>query len=360
MVILAFLVAAFPYVLISLVVGGVVGAAAFGVLSARRRRAVGLMPAIVVGLVAALIVFGVIAVRQSYTTVEPGTVALVKRFGGLTGDVFEQGLHWRAPFVDELVVVPTVVLSYETSDDPASSGANYKDIPVTAQTVDGQQISIRYTVRFRIPADGAVDIVQKVGLPYAVVENVVKAHSRNLARLLAQNYTAEDLYSGEGIFAYEVAVRDALGTECEKDGIVLDNFLVRKVDFNEEYINAIEQQQIAQEAIETARYNSEAAEYKKQEQIRQAEADAERTKLIAEADAERQRLLADAEAYSIEKRGEMLQQFSEIVQWEFVRNLQDVQWGILPSDGVTPLIPLPSFEGQEEAPALPVPSGEGE
>ena len=324
-------------------------------------------------LVGIVLFFVVIVVGLAYTPIKYGTVGLVSRFGRLTGIVFEPGLHWRIPFVDRMVVVPTVVQSYETSDSPELSGADYRDYPVTAQTVDGQQITVKYTVLFRIPSGKAVGIVQNVGRPLEVVENIVKAHSRNLTRLWAQSHTAEELYSGEGIFSYEDTVRGALEHEFEKYGVYLDDFLVRKIDFDVEYINAIEQQQIAQEAIETAKYQSEAAEYEKERQIRLAEAeakrtellaaaDAERTKLLAAADAERQRLLADSEAYSIEMRGAALLKFPELVQWEFVRNLQDVQWGILPGEGITPLMPLPSFEGQEEVLPLPTPTppGEGE
>lgn len=317
------------------------------------------IPATIVAAVAVFI-FGVIVVGLAYTPVEHGTVALVTRFGGLTGAVFGPGLHWRIPFIDQIVIIPTVVQSYETSDDPGASNADYRDYPVTAQTVDGQQITIKYTVLFRLPSRKTADIVQNVGRLPEVVENVVKAHSRNLARLWAQSHTAEDLYSGEGIFTYQDAVRDTLEQEFEKYGVLLDDFLVRKIDFDPDYIAAIEQQQIAQEAIETAKYQSDAAEYEKERQIRLAEAEAERIKLLAGADAERQRLLADSEAYSIQARGEALQEFPEVVQWEFVRNLQNIQWGILPSEGLTPLIPIPSFEGQEAIPAPPELPGESD
>ncbi|MEA3339333.1 MAG: SPFH domain-containing protein [Chloroflexota bacterium] len=330
------------------------------------------VPVAVVGAVAVL-VLGFVVVMLAYTPVDVGTVALVKRFGGLTGEVFEPGLHWRTPFIDQIETIPTVVQSYETSDNPGTSGADYTDLPVNAQTIDGQQITIKYTVLFRIQSEKAVYIVQNVGRPREVVENIVKAHSRNLTRLSAQSHTAEDLYSGEGIFAYEDDVRDALTEEFEKYGVFLDDFLVRKIEFDAEYINAIEQQQIAQEAIETAQYQADAAEYEKQSKIRlaeaeaegiklQAAAEAERIRLLAAANAERQRLLADSEAYSIDVRGKALKEFPELVQWEFVRNLEDIQWGILPGEGITPLMPLPSFEGQEETPVPVIPKtpGEGE
>jgi len=310
------------------------------------------VPATIV-IVVIVLILGLLVLGLAYTPVKYGTVALVTRFGGLTGEVFEPGLHWRTPFIEQVVALPTVVQSYETSEDPAASGADYRDRPVTAQTIDGQQITIKYTVLFRITAREAANIVQNVGFTQEVVENVVKAHSRNLARLWAQNYTAEDLYSGEGIFAYENAVQSVLEQEFERYGLSFDDFLVRKIDFDTDYIAAIEQQQIAQEAIETAQYQAEAAKFEKERQIRLAEAEAERTKLLADADAQRQRLLADAEAYGIQARGAALEEFPGLVQWEFVRNLQSVQWGILPGEGLTPLIPLPSFEGQEETPPLP-------
>jgi regulator of protease activity HflC (stomatin/prohibitin superfamily) len=328
---------------------------------------------VVIVAIVALLVF-----MLAYTPVEYGTVALVKRFGGLTGAAYEPGLHWRVPFIDSIVTVPTVVQSYETSDNPAASGADFTDNPVNAQTVDGQQITVKYTVLFRISSQNAVSIVQNIGRPREIVENVVKAHSRNLTRLWAQSYTAENLYSGDGIFTYQESVRESLQEELGVYGVSLEDFLVRKIDFDEEYIRAIEQQQIAQEAIETARYESEAAEYEKERQIRLAEAEAQRTKLLAEADAERQRLLADAEAYAIKARaaadaekqrvladaeaygigirGEALEDFPDLAQWEFVRNLQGVQWGFLPSEGVAPLVPVPALEDQTEATVVPTPT----
>lgn len=349
MSIIAFLGAAAPSLIIALVIGGIATVGVFVVLQHRRKRQ-RILYGMLAGAVVAVLAFGAMALINAYTTVEYGMVGLVVRFGGLTGQVFEPGLHWKTPFIEKIITIPTVVQSYETSDAPEASGSNYTDIPVTAQTIDGQQIQIKYTVLFRIPVNKAADIVQNIGYTHDVVQNVVKAYSRNLSRLWAQNYTANALYSGEGIFNYEAAVQEALQEAFTETGIMLDNFLVRKVDFSQEYINAIEQKQIAQEAIDTAKYQSEAAEYEKERQIRLSEAEATRTKLMAEADAERQRLLADAEAYGIEKRGEALAQYPTLVQWEFVRNLQDIQWGILPADGITPLVPIPEFENPVTTP----------
>lgn len=294
---------------------------------------------VIVGI--AVVFAGVLALFSAATTVKYGTVKVVTRFGGLTGQYFEPGLHWKTPFVESTVKVPTVVQSYETSDQPDQSQADFTDYPVTAQTIDGQQVSVKYTTIFRIPPATAVYITQDVGRIEEIVENVVKAHSRNLARLHTQNYEAEGLYSGEGIFAYQKEVDEALRDEFARYGVMLDDFLVRKIDFDSDYVTAIEQQQIAQEGIETAKYQADAAEWEKEKTIRQAEADKQRGILMAEADAQKKRLNADAEAYSIETQGQALRRYPEVIQLRFVDSLEGVTWGIMPDSGVTPLLPVP-------------------
>ncbi|TET52447.1 MAG: hypothetical protein E3J64_05165, partial [Anaerolineales bacterium] len=83
MTVLAFLAAAAPSIIVALVVGGVVAALVMGWLSAKRRRVGGWGSAVGLGLLAALLVLGVIAYGQAYTPIDRGTVGLVKRFGGL-------------------------------------------------------------------------------------------------------------------------------------------------------------------------------------------------------------------------------------------------------------------------------------
>jgi regulator of protease activity HflC (stomatin/prohibitin superfamily) len=224
---------------------------------------------------------------------------------------------------------------------------------VSAQTVDGQQIVVKYTVLFRFPAtQESATILQNIGNVSEVVENVVKASSRNLARLLAQSFTAEDLYGGTQVLVYQQVVRDDLLEKFNKlgYGLILDDFLVRKIEFDADYVQSIEEQQIAQEKIETAQYDSQAAEFErdrqirlseaeKQKQILLAEADARQIELKADADAYGIRVQADAEAYSIDIQGRALRANPMIMQWEFIKNL-DIDWGLLPSDGVVPLLPL--------------------
>lgn len=301
----------------------------------------------------AVIVIGLAAGTSAFTPVKYGTVEVVTKFGGLTGRVLTEGLSWKTPFIEGTDKFVTLVQSYETSARPDSSLADFTDSPVSAQTVDGQQISISYTVLFRVAPDDVIDVLRHIGRMGEVVENVVKANSRSLSRLHAQGFDAEDLYSGAGIFEYQATVEDALRRQLEAAGVTMppDGFKLRKIEFDSDYVQAIENQQIAQEKIRTAEFDAEAAEWRKegairlsegdkQREILLAEADAQRTRLSAEANADARKLSAAAEAYAIEQQGAALRRYPEVIQWTFVQNL-DVEWGILPDTGVTPLLPVP-------------------
>ena len=86
---------------------------------------------------------------DSFTQVEAGSVAVVKQFGQVVG-VFQPGLNWKVPFVQQTVLYRTQEILYETSEDPTTSQADYRDVEVDTATADGQQILARYTIRFRI------------------------------------------------------------------------------------------------------------------------------------------------------------------------------------------------------------------
>ena len=294
-----------------------------------------------------LLIIGVLVLvigLWAYQPVKVGTVQIVTRFGGLTGRVLEPGLNWITPGIDSTTTIHTRLRSYETSDNPGQTGADHQDWFVNAQTVDGQQIDIKYTVLFRIPAENAVDVFTNIGDMEAVVENVIKANSRNLVRLIAQSYTAEQLYSGD-TFEYEEHVRRELEVIFAEHGIIIEDFLVRKIEFDEEYIRSIENQQIAQENIETERYNAEAALFTAEREANEAAGRAEATRLQSEADNYAARQAADAEAYAIEVQGAALRANPEVIQWQFVNSLTNVQWGFLPELGDVPLIySLPDTE----------------
>lgn len=74
--------------------------------------------------------------------------------------------------------------------------------------------------------------------------------------------------------------------------------------------------------------------------IEKANAEALNMITLAEAQAQVEKLQADAEAYTIKQQGTSLRMYPEVLDYTFVSQLDNVEWGIMPSDTITPLLPI--------------------
>ncbi len=282
--------------LLALVAGIGVAALIVGA-SARQGKSspgVGVLP----GIIAFLLVFGLFALLSSVTIVQAGSVAVIKRLGQVV-TVFEPGLNWKLPFIDQAITYRTQEIVYETSEDPKLSNADYRDVEVDTATSDGQQVTARFTVRFRIRPQEAARIVSNLGTEADVVEKIVKQNSRVWVRTLLRSYTASQLYSGDIREAQE-SISAQLARDFDKEGLELVFFGLRQVTFTDAYKDAVEKKQIEAENIITKQNVAEQAKFEKQRAITAAEAEAERQRLerigVAQGEAESIKLKAQAEA----------------------------------------------------------------
>ena len=238
---------------------------------------------------------------------------------------FNPGLHVIVPFIDHVVIFPTLKKTYEASDAPQSSEADYPDIIITALTSDGQQIRVGMTARFMIAPGKAAWIVQNLGTEREYVEKVVKTEIRGSGRRVPTRFAAYDLYTKKSYEAQQ-ALFDEIAPKFEKNGLILDEIIIRNIIFTPEYAKTLEEKQIALENITTEKNKLEQEKIRKEQKIVEAEGDAK----------------------SIEIRQAALTKNPTIIQWEFVQKLApNVQWGIMP-DKVIPVIDFRAMTGQQK------------
>lgn len=282
--------------LLALIAG--VGVAALVVGASSRQGKASPGAGVIPGIIAFLLVFGVFVLLSSLTIVQAGSVAVIKRLGQVV-TVFEPGLNWKIPFIDQAIVYRTQEIVYETSEDPQQSFADYRDVEVDTATSDGQQVTARFTVRFRIRPQEAARIVNNLGTEGEVVEKIVKQNSRVWVRTLLRNFSASQLYSGDIQEAQEL-IANQLARDFDEEGLELVFFGLRQVTFTEAYKDAVEMKQIEAENITTKQNLAEQAKFEKQRAITAAEAEAERQRLerigVAQGEAESIKLKAQAEA----------------------------------------------------------------
>jgi len=306
---------------------------------ARRSGIVGTLIVVGIALFFSLVVF-----ISSYTQVDFGKVGMVTRFGRITGRVMEPGLNWKAPFVDRVIIYRTQEIVYITEEQPGEQdlkSGTYVDLPTDTTTADGQQITVKYSARFRIDATKITQIANEIGDEEALVDKVVKFHTRILARNIPKEYEALDLYTGK-IQAVQVEFEDQLRPLLAEKGVILEAFGLRQIEFQDDYVQAIEQKQIEAENVQTEQNRAEQAKWRAQSAIEEAKGQAQATIENARGNAERIKLIAEAEAEAIRLKGEILVQYPEIIQLEFVNSLKDpdsnVNWGIMPQEGMIPFL----------------------
>jgi regulator of protease activity HflC (stomatin/prohibitin superfamily) len=221
---------------------------------------------------ALLLVVAVALVVQALVTVQAGTVGVVKRLGAVRQE-FKPGLHVIVPFIDKVVIFPTLKKNYEASDTPQSSEADYPDIIVAALTSDGQQIRVGLTARFMIAPGKAAWILQNLGSEREYVEKVVKTEIRGSGRRVPTRFAAYDLYTKKSYEAQQ-ALFDEIAPKFEANGLILDEIVIRNITFTAEYAKTLEEKQIALENITTEKNKLEQEKIRKEQKIVEAEGDA--------------------------------------------------------------------------------------
>ena len=232
----------------------------------------------IVGIMAiVLFLGGFLGFRQ----VDSGEVAVVTRFGRVTGRILEPGAHTITPFVEGTLYYNTKKVIYETTAEEKQKGsqADYKDYPVDTNTEDGQRVDIFYTVRFSVDPTKASWVAQNIGSQNALIEKVVKTESRIWARNVPRRYSAEHLYTGNGSQTVQEDIFRALEPTFIENGLILDSVGIREINFTNEYVTAIEAKQIAAVQVETEKNKAEQAKFQKEARITQAEGQAREQEL---------------------------------------------------------------------------------
>lgn len=229
-------------------------------------------------LVLVFIILPLLLKASPFFTVRYGEMAIINRLGKIERVAYP-GLNYKLPLLEGVDHYSTQKIIYETSDQSDQSNAEYKDVPVDTSTSDGQQISIRYTVRFQINPEKIRWVAENLGTADQIIERIIKAESRSLVRNIAREYTATELYTGD-VFKFQENVRNILEEKFDNNGLLLDEFLVRQIKFEPGYISAVEQKQIEKEKVKTEEYKAEQEKFKKQQVITQAEGQAKAQEIL--------------------------------------------------------------------------------
>jgi regulator of protease activity HflC (stomatin/prohibitin superfamily) len=311
----------------------------------------------VVGLVTGL-VFSVVS--QGLLVLQPQEVAVV--FNTLSGNLSDQplrsGTHIVVPVLQQVTIYPIEQQQY-TMSGTATEGARQGNDAVQARTTDGQEVAIDITVLYAIDPDKANIVHTRWQNRYQ--EDFIRPTVRGFAREVVSGYRAQDIYGAERGLVEE-DIQERLAVRMEEEGLKLTDLLVRDINFSDQFTNAIEQAQIAQQESERARLRVQQIQQEAEQARAQAEGQRDSDIARAEGDAQSIILRAQAQAEALRLVSEQIAANPALIQYEYVQQLSDnVRLVMVPSNSpfLFDLESIAQAAGTEDgtfvAPAVPQP-----
>jgi regulator of protease activity HflC (stomatin/prohibitin superfamily) len=216
----------------------------------------------------ALGVFMILAgiIWASVVIVPAGYRGVLLRFGAVQGQL-DEGINFVIPGVNS--VVPMEVRTQKEASQ------------ATAASRDLQIVTTDLALNFRVDPARVSHLFQNVGTEYKA--RIIDPTVQESVKVVTTRYTAEDLIRRRAQVKAEVEQEitgrlKAYDILVDRDGLSITNF-----DFSEEFNNAIERKQVAQQEAEKQKYVLQQAELEKETAIAKAEGVSQAAKLNAAA-----------------------------------------------------------------------------
>lgn len=239
-----------------------------------------------VGRIISLVGAAIIIFSLSFSIVPTGYTGVKTTFGQISADVAPNGFNWKIPVAQKITLVNN------KQRDILFEGQVWGE--TTEKTpVYGEGIIVTY----QIPEDKSAWIFTNISngdsglIDGDTVSSSVKAAMGNLP---ADKVTVRD--------EIEPLVKnyliDSLTEKYGANTVLIKKVIIRQMDFEDSYNEAIAQKSIAQKELETQKINNEIAvaeaEADKKVAMAKAEAEAEAMRIKAAAEAEANNLIADS------------------------------------------------------------------
>ncbi|MDR2655986.1 MAG: hypothetical protein LBC56_08000 [Oscillospiraceae bacterium] len=157
-------------------------------------------------------------VWQSIAAVPVSHTGLILRFGRLRQSVYQEGLHFKIPFADKLVLVSNQLVSSQVSAE--------------ARTKDAYSLAAEISLSYHVEQDSSSALYQKTN-PDAYGRNVLLPLVRESFKNLASDYSAAELAEKRQEFAEKLG--GIIQGKIQPDGVKTDVFSLVELNLEEKY-----------------------------------------------------------------------------------------------------------------------------
>lgn len=285
---------------------------------------------IIVAVIAMTVVGGV------YVTVPAGYRGVVLTWRKPTG-VFDEGLHFKIPMMQSVVLMNVQIQKAESSEETASS--------------DLQAVTTTVAVVYKLDPNNVLEIYTTLRHDYA--DRVIKPNIEESLKATTAEFAAEELITKRADL--KIKLDDNLEERLRVFGIDLVSVAITDFQFSKSFNDAIEAKVTAEQSALEAKNKLEQIKYEAQQQIIQAEAQKNATIARAQGEAEALLIATRAEAQAILIEADATAKAIEFITSQMNPEYAQYKWleewdGQLPlfigGDGEGILIDLSSLQGE--------------
>ena len=212
-------------------------------------------------LVAVLGIGVILSVFTTFYIVNPGEVAVEVLFGNIQG-YRENGFHAKLPIADVHVFDIKTQKSHQECEAASS---------------DLQIVKVVAVINYRLDSTKIAHLYQQVGRDYE--SKVVLPMIQECVKAGVSQYKVEDIIIKR--MELKATIENLLKDRFTAYFITMEGVNLQNIDFSAEFNKVVELKQIAEQQIKTAEFNRQKAEKEKQTTILQAQAEAEKQRLLS-------------------------------------------------------------------------------
>jgi len=208
-----------------------------------------------------VIILIIILVLNPFVIVGAGERGVVLTFGAVQKTVFNEGLHLRIPMVQKIVKIDVRVQKSQVDAESVS-----KDLQDTHSTI---------AINYHAIPDMASWIYQNLGAQYK--ERIIDPAVQEVVKAVTARYTAVELITQREKVRSEI--KDLLKQRLVGYNIGVDDFSIINFKFSQQFTQAIESKQTAEQFALKAQRDLERIKIEAEQKVTQAKAEAEALRL---------------------------------------------------------------------------------
>ena len=216
-------------------------------------------------LIISLVAIFVLITQFPLGTVGAGERGVLLRFEAVTGKVYDEGLYFRIPFIERVVIMDVQI----QKDEVEANGAS-KDL---------QSVSSRIALNYHLAHENVARVYQEVRQDYR--ERIIGPAIQESVKAATAQFTAEELITNRA--EVRDKMQEILTEKLTNRGILIDSFNIVHFDFSDSFNSAIEAKVTAEQEALAAKNKLEQVKFEAQQKIEEARGKAEAISIEAQA-----------------------------------------------------------------------------